>query len=118
MQELLIANNVVGIVSLVIAVYLIITFIGQARNISAIRRMSDTNDSAYLFEQARKYEFMRNKEKALEMYLNAVYVEVKERDLNGVEVGKIEDNLKQRYADKIKQLGGEWPDFSIFKSSI
>ncbi len=90
MQELLIANNVVGIVSLVVAVYLIVTF----------------------------SEFMRNKEKALEMYLNAIFLEAKERDLNGVEVAKIEDNLKQRYADKIKQLGGEWPDFSIFKSSI
>ncbi len=118
MEDLLITNGVVSIVSLAISVYLIITFIGQARNVSTMRKIMETDHSYYLFENARKYEFMRNKEKALEMYLTAIYKEVKERDLSGVEISKIEGNLKQQHAGKIKQLGGEWPDFSVFKSSI
>ena len=104
-----------AMVSIVISLVVLIVFFYMAVNISKIKRSLNPANSTACFDLAEKYEFMRENKKALEMYLEGVYLEAKGYIGDQDQINSREKGLRVEFEDKIKELGGEWPNFKTLK---
>lgn len=108
-------SNPIGMISTILSLIVLIVFFFMAVNIKKIKNSLTHESSDRCFEQAKKYEFMREKEKALEMYLEGIYLEVKDFVIEPERKKNREASLRREFGDKITELGGEWPDFDLIK---
>lgn len=105
--------ELIVIVSTVASLVTLILFFKMVFDVASIKRQLNPKDSEFCFDLAKKYEFKQNKEKALDMYYEGIYLEM-DVFTGGYDWNKEKmDVLKKRFESKITALGGKWPDLDI-----
>jgi uncharacterized protein HemY len=102
-------------VSSVLSLIVLIVFFFLAVNVSKIKKSLHPATSDACFDMAKKYEFMHQKEKALEMYFEGIYLEIKDYVVEPERSRNREQSLQREFGEKIKELGGEWPNFEVMR---
>ena len=111
LEALSVGAEQVALLSLVMSLVILIVFFYMAVNISKIRRSLNPASSYVCFDRAEKYEFMRENKKALEMYLEGIYLEARMNIADQAQMDNREKSLQKEFEAKITALGGKWPDF-------
>ena len=98
------------IISAVVSLITLILFFKMVSDIANIKKLLNPTSSELCYDLAKKYEFQNNKEKALDMYYEGIYLDM-DVSIGGYDWNKHKlKGLKKRFEAKVIELGGKWPN--------